>query len=179
MDGQGLKCASALVGGGPHPLSFAWTLSSHLSVVRANGVIICFDITDRRSFERVVSVWHRTMCDLCENASQGWLWEGSRARRDHRVTNYDVSYDSVGVFRWRPLPPPNPCGRTPLIWPTGRGVFHSPAAMRKLYGFASANHPCGHSLPAGWHRPALGGLQRWVEGGGGMVSAEVCHHPEY
>jgi len=34
----------------------------------ANGVIICFDITDRRSFERVVNVWHRTMQDLCEHA---------------------------------------------------------------------------------------------------------------
>eukprot|EP01012_Entosiphon_sulcatum_P042848 TRINITY_DN5697_c0_g1_i1.p1 TRINITY_DN5697_c0_g1~~TRINITY_DN5697_c0_g1_i1.p1 ORF type:complete len:215 (-),score=47.28 TRINITY_DN5697_c0_g1_i1:302-946(-) len=32
----------------------------------ANGVIICYDITSRRSYERVVEVWLKSMQTLCE-----------------------------------------------------------------------------------------------------------------
>ena len=35
---------------------------------RANGVMICFDITSQRSFERVANVWLHNMRDLCQQA---------------------------------------------------------------------------------------------------------------
>eukprot|EP00668_Euglena_longa_P011553 GGOE01013960.1.p1 GENE.GGOE01013960.1~~GGOE01013960.1.p1 ORF type:complete len:214 (+),score=61.52 GGOE01013960.1:49-690(+) len=62
----------------------------------ANGVIICFDITDRRSFERVVSVWHRTMRDLCEQAIP-CLLVGTKADLEHRRA---VSVDEAAGFAY-------------------------------------------------------------------------------